>query len=373
MISSIEQPEPAPHAWGESCVTDDSRLHHLSPFIGRIKSRIAHDLIEDYSHPGDLVLDPFCGSGTIPLEAAVAGRRVFAADISEYSRILTVAKLFPPPNLDQALSMCEKALSWSREVPAPDLRTVPKWVRAFFHPDTLREVLQCATILRKRGNEFYMACLLGILHHQRPGFLSFPSSHLVPYLRNRKFPPSRYPAMYEYRDLMPRILAKIRRSIPDESGFLNQPRSFHGCSVQRLPFPNEIDCIISSPPYMNALDYVRDNRLRLWFINPKEAILTKRESTNSRADFERIMSTFFRKANENLKRRGYCVLIVGDIVNGSRRYPLSEVVLSLARDCAPSLDLKRVIVDTIPDIRRARRLCHGVRRECVLVFRKTSN
>jgi tRNA splicing endonuclease len=121
---------------------------------------------------------------------------------------------------------------------------------------------------------------------------------------------------------------------------------------------------------MNALDYVRDNRLRLWFIDPVEAVHSKPEATNTRANFERVMTAFFRKAGRSLKRRGCCVLVVGDTVNRSGKYPLSEVVLALARDHAPALTLERVITDTIPDIRRARRLCHGVRHECVLVFRK---
>ena len=64
----------APKSWKEPCVNTESSLHQLSPYIGKIKSSIAGELIERYSKPGDVVVDPFAGAGTIPLEAATRGR-----------------------------------------------------------------------------------------------------------------------------------------------------------------------------------------------------------------------------------------------------------------------------------------------------------
>ena len=46
-------------------------------------------------------------------------------------------------------------------------------------------------------------------------------------------------------------------------GFIEDIRQ---SSVEAVDLPNDIDCVITSPPYMNALDYGRDNRLRLWFL-----------------------------------------------------------------------------------------------------------
>jgi len=87
---------------------------------------------------------PQAGVGTIPFEAALRGRRVLGADISPYARILSKAKLSPPPSLEVALSLAERALEEAAQLPRPDLRVVPAWVRRFYHPDTLREVLNFA-------------------------------------------------------------------------------------------------------------------------------------------------------------------------------------------------------------------------------------
>lgn len=202
----------APKRWRQSCVHNECSLHQLAPYIGKIKSSIAGELIATYSKPGDLVVDPFAGAGTIPLEAAIQGRIAFAADISPYARVLSQAKLSPPVTFETALQYAEDALSEAQILPLPDLTSIPRWVRRFFHPKTLSESLRFATVARRVGHEFLMACFLGILHHQRPGFLSFPSSHLVPYLRDKKYPRTAYPEMYRYRALRPRLLSKVRRA-----------------------------------------------------------------------------------------------------------------------------------------------------------------
>ena len=41
--------------------------------------------------------------------------------------------------------------------------------------------------------------------------------------------------------------------------------------VDDLTLDCEVDAIVTSPPYMNALDYVRDNRLRMWVLDRRTA------------------------------------------------------------------------------------------------------
>lgn len=361
---------PAPRQWTESCAHDECTLHQLSPYIGKIKSSIAGDLVKKYSQPGDLVVDPFAGAGTIPLESALRGRRAFGADISPYSRILSMAKLFPPGSLPDALRKTELALLEAAALPPPDLRSTPVWVRQFFHPDTLRETLNFATIARRPGNEFLMANFLGILHHQRPGFLSYPSSHLVPYLRDKKYPRVDFPEMYEYRELKPRLLAKVQRSYKRFESAGRKLRRFNLSPVQQLELPRRFDALITSPPYMNALDYGRDNRLRLWFIDPTLADDVDNDVTQRRKAFVDAISSLADKVEVGLKKNGYCVFVVGEELSRTSESHPSEVVVSTFKTAAPSLKLKKVLTDNIPDIRRTRRECKGVKTEHFLIFQR---
>src|SRR5881394_3892202 len=67
----------APARWKRPCAHTECSLHQLSPYIGKIKSTIAGELIDRYTSPRDLVADPFSGAGTIPFEAVLRGRRAF--------------------------------------------------------------------------------------------------------------------------------------------------------------------------------------------------------------------------------------------------------------------------------------------------------
>ncbi len=252
----------------ESTVGSEWTLHQLAPYIGKVKSSIAKFLIENFTEEGDIVFDPFCGAGTIPLEAWALGRHAIANDLNKYAFVLTNAKLFPPPLAIDAIQQIEEfdkiVQKKSNKV---DLKDVPIWVANFFHPQTLKEIIIWMDILQDRNSWFLLSCLLGILHHQRPGFLSFPSSHTVPYLRAKKFPPDEFPTLYQYRCVKERLLSKVKRALKRQPIFNTKLNRICYNQDASLLLPSElVDAIITSPPYMRQLDYAIDNRLRLWFL-----------------------------------------------------------------------------------------------------------
>src|ERR1039457_1381972 len=304
----------APASWSLSAAHSECTLHQLSPYIGKLKSSIARDLILHYSSPGDIVADPFAGSGTIPFEACLLGRRAFAADVSPYAEVLCQAKLSAPRDENTAVSVAEELLQEAERRRRSDLRGVPAWVRSFFHTETLREALSFAAVCREGSHHFHLACLLGILHHQRPGFLSYPASHLVPYLRTKKFPRKEFPELYAYREIRPRLIAEIERSYRRLAGFSYKGRvEIHRGEASDLRIGAEsIDSVITIPPYMNALDYARDNRLRLWFLGVEHADLLD-QKIRRKEQFLELMIEFLQNAKRWLKPNGQCILVIGDV------------------------------------------------------------
>ncbi|WP_437945286.1 DNA methyltransferase [Sorangium sp. So ce296] len=370
--SGPAQPEQVP--WSPACTTaTDCTLHQLAPYIGRIKTTIANYLISEFTSPGHRVLDPFCGSGVIPLEASLLGRQVIANDINPYGVLLTRAKLYAPKSEAEALERLRAHwMAAERRLCGQDLRTVPRWVRAFFHPETLRHALALRDELVARSEWFLIACLLGILHHQRPGFLSFPSSHLVPYLRDKLFASDKFPELYEERDVLSRMEAKVRRTYRRPPACQMPSAVFQGDS-RRLRLSGTVDAVITSPPYMNELDYVRDNRLRLWFLErklPRQRDIPKRDRE---VQFRALMRTTFARIAPHVSNRGVIVLVVGEASRGERVIDSSSIITSLFSrvDALAMFRLERVIHDVIPDIRRSRRDLRGTKRETVLVFRNS--
>lgn len=369
-LCSIE-PERAPIGWKASALTEDARLHQLAPYIGKLKPVIARQLLLAFTDPNDVVLDCFSGSGTVPLEAAILGRRVLAFDSNPYAVTLTRAKLEAPDSLEAAMERLSLRLSAAGQRQRYDVESVPDWVRKFFHPETLQDALRFADECLEQDDQFLLACLLSILHHQRPGFLSYPSSHLVPYLRDRKFPREHYPEMYAQRELRPRLEAKLRRMYK-ACGFVRRDRVLKVGKVEvgALALDREVDAIVTSPPYMNALDYVRDNRLRMWFLDRSTADYSP-EPTEKLSQSDAITAAFARNALKYLRSGGHCVLIVGETVLRKRMttHPAERMYAKLLADY-PTLRVKQVIEDEIPDVRRSRRTGAATKRELILVLQK---
>lgn len=362
--------EAAPIDWAKSTPHTECRLHQLAPYIGKLKPVIARQLLQKYTKKGDVVLDCFSGSGTIPLETVLLGRHAIAYDANPYAITLTRAKLHAPSDIEVAKDRLSKLLSRSESRPEIDLDSVPEWVRKFFHPNTLQKSLQFADQCIDQGDEFFMACLLSILHHQRPGFLSYPSSHLVPYLRDRKYPRSEYPEMYTERDLATRLFAKVQRTYK----YFSETRTGKALIVEHKPVESidlttKVDAIVTSPPYMNALDYVRDNRLRMWFLDRSTQNYSP-EPTERSDQSDAITDAFARNVLKNLRTGGHCVLIVGETVRRKRvtTHPAQRIYEKLAQQY-PRIEVSQVIHDIIPDVRRSRREGAATKRELILVLR----
>lgn len=356
--------------WSGSSLGTESTLHQLAPYIGKLKTSIAGALVSAYSRRGDTVLEPFSGSGAVALEAISQGRNVIANDVSPYAAVLTRAKLFPPASEREAVRRALRYVRTAKRVARRRrFRTdAPSWVRQFFHRRTLAETHALTQILQRRREWFLLACVLGILHHQRPGFLSHPSSHLVPYLRLKKFPRQRFPNLYKYRDLEPRLLAKIRRAyrrkatIPEEIS-----REFTSEDIRDLNVRRQVDLLLTSPPYMNALDYGRDNRLRLWFLGIENYRELDRRNCRTPEEFAKLIQCLAGIASECLSPSGKVVLVIGEVRRKNQNINTAEIVTRAMKE-GGHFRLADRVEDLVPDLRRCRRHYCATKREWVLVF-----
>ncbi len=361
--------------WEDSTLYSECSWHQLAPYIGRMKSSMARSLIMQFTSAGDTVYDPFCGAGTIALEAWLAGRNVVSGDLSPYAFVLSKAKLKPPRNLEDALLSLHFCWSEARkEVGCVDLRHVPRWVRAFFHPETLRETIAIRNVLLANKQWFLLSCLLGILHHWRPGFLSFPSSHTVPYLMDKRFPRPLFPEMYEYREVYPRLLAKVQRAFTRTSEvdwgvsrIVKQADALVGIGAGPCP---RLTAVITSPPYMNSLSYARDNRLRLWFLGVDDHRKLEPDLSPQKSRFLAMMRLLLLKWSKLLAKGGACVVVLGAVRRDTKYHNLPQEVQDLVHSSHSGLTVTGFCDSVIPDGRRARVRCRSTREDTILVLRK---
>lgn len=345
-------------------------VHRVAPYIGSLRPSLARQLILRHSKPDDLVWDPFCGAGSVPYECRLLSRHCIAADVNPYACAVTRAKLHAPTDEKTALFQLRTAFEGMRSKRNNCLVGVPLWVRRFFHRRTLSETLSLAREFRSRRQYFNLGCLLGILHHQRPGFLSYPASHLVPYLRDHLYPREKCPEAYNYRDPLPRMAAKIARTLENPPPFSKSRQLVLQMSVlyDYLP-PSTVDAVITSPPYMDALDYARDNRLRLWFLGVADYKCVQKQELRGVRGFEANLLLALLNVLKVVRSGGKCILVLGDVRSSSNRRDVARIVCDMVARNIKGLVLEERRAEAIPNRRRARKNGRATKIESILVFR----
>ena len=111
--------------------------HGIFRYFGKFPPPIATSLIDQYSSPGELVVDPMCGSGTTGVEAILANRRCELADVNPLSVLLSQVKTTNIP-LQDSREAIERVVSRVESKPKADyrptgLRNLDHW----FLPETI--------------------------------------------------------------------------------------------------------------------------------------------------------------------------------------------------------------------------------------------
>jgi DNA modification methylase len=134
---------------------------------------------------------------------------------------------------------------------------------------------------------------------------------------------------------------------------------------------NSVDAIISSPPYYGALDYGRDNRLRLWFLGVDDYRKVDAKLTSNEKVYVPEMTRAVGEMLRLLKPGKCAVLVLGDYNRNGRQQDsaatLSQIVRRNYGSCA---SVEKLLVDEIPDERRARRRTQTTKHETIIVIRK---
>src|SRR5262249_41229793 len=143
-----------------------------------------------YSRPGDAVLDPFSGRGTVPLQAAAEGRIGVGNDLNPFAWCLTAAKVEPASRPEARTRMTSLRLAYrsgaaawreralALQPPPPPAAAPPAPAPAeaalAFPPEPFAQVLFLRATLRLDAtvDRFLAAATTGILHGKSPSYLS---------------------------------------------------------------------------------------------------------------------------------------------------------------------------------------------------------
>lgn len=303
----------APRGWGHS-------LHQLSPYIGGFPPALAHYFIRRFSDVGDTVLDPFSGGGTTPLEAALHNRKGYGNDIFSYAYTLSKAKCNPISDEDLEEYLDEK-LAEATSVNNTGMGLLDNDdLRVFYSDYTLDKILRLREVLYDDNTieAIYVKSLVcGILHGPSKMYLSLQTkdtySGTANYVRNYA---KEHGLTLPKRDILPRVLQKQRLAQRDYvPPWVCSQTKITRSNARDLPFKSETaDLIVTSPPYMQTLNYDWNNWIRLWWLNEsREEEHDKLDSTQDTNKYRKFMRECLYEMYEVLAPDSVAVLIVGDV------------------------------------------------------------
>lgn len=279
-------------------------IHRISSYVGRIKPAFAHWLISICSKRGDTILDPFCGIGTIPLEADLLGRRAIGIDLNPYAYYISKAKFDRCP-LQEQLDFLNTLTLNTKEI---NVNKIPSFVKEYYHPQTLKELFALKNVLLKEDRFFLLGCLLGIAHGHRPQHLSIKTGYIIPYIPNPKPP-------VVYKEVIPRLNEKVERMYTDDFPLTTNGTIFQG-DARNMPLKDKsVDLVITSPPYYHTLDYVAANNLRLAILGygPEKQRILKNNLIQDRKNYLNEMNKIASELLRVLKSGSLCIFVLGDV------------------------------------------------------------
>jgi hypothetical protein len=332
-------------------------IHKMSSYCGRIKPAFAHWLITLFSNENDVILDPFCGIGTIPLEANLLNRKSIGVDLNPYAYYVALAKMDRRPLEEYVNYLDNLNLDFSER----KNDEVAEWVHQYYNPDTLNEILHLVPKLIKDKEWFILGCLLGISQGHRKGHLSKPSGNIVPY----KPKPDEN---NEYRPAIPILIKKVERIC--KNGFNYTPTAdIKLADTRKMPLKdNSVNVIISSPPYFNTLDYVGVNRLRMEILGIREEVRANLKGDLIQ-DFKNYLIEMEKCANEMkrvLKSGSTCILILGDLHKGKTVVNTAEEVKKIMEPLG--FKTHAMIDDELPQGISVQRRKAGTRLDRILIM-----
>jgi DNA methylase len=315
-----------------------SSLHEIS-YRACFKPQLPRFFIERLTAANDTVYDPFLGRGTTMIEAALLNRRVAGCDINPLSSILTEPRLHPPTMRDVRNRLA--SLDWNYD------GELNEELLTFYHPNTLREMNALRSYLQSHeadddpaevDNWIRMVATNRLTGHS-PGFFSVytlpPNQALTPKRQQRinemrkQSPPQRS---------VPNLILRKTESLLQTVSEFDRSRLIKAASnallltrsSDRTPEIEDksVDLIVTSPPFLDVVDYATDNWLRCWFNGIDEAkinIWTFRKPEQWTAAMQRVL----RELRRVLKPGGYIAFEVGEVRRGKLR--MEELVIPAAK------------------------------------------
>ena len=321
-------------------------LHEIS-YRACFKPQLPEFFINRLTGSEGVVYDPFMGRGTTPIQTALMGRRALGNDANSISVMMTRPRLNTPELCDIETRLGE--VPWNSAKPTRD----DKRFGVFFHPATLKQIVALRSWLSEReavgkvdavDDWMRLVAMSRLTGHSR-GFFSvytLPPNQAASIESQSRINERRGQTPPE-RDVKELILRKSR-SLLRHGGLNHSQIDLYCCDSRNAPEiqTDSVDLVVTSPPFLDTVDYRADNHVRAWFAGidigaQPIAIL------QSITDWQQFTAETLKELCRVVRPGGTICYEVGEVRNATVK--LEDVVLGAIRDAQLPVEVIGVLVN----------------------------
>jgi site-specific DNA-methyltransferase (cytosine-N4-specific) len=331
--------------------------HDIHRYSGKFVPPIARCAIELLTVPGALVVDPYVGSGTTLLEAALTGRRAVGIDLSPLAVLISRVKtsaISPVrladfhgymrevcAQLESTSSLLAPPNDWRelRDAAHDDPRADHEWFEKWFQREVLDDLLVIDQALRRWPDQVAAdagrVAFSNVLRRSSRAHSGYPNV-----MFDRNAPNKPRPAR-----VFVSSLAKVLESVSQLDGLIEDIPAVIRGDAASLPLDDGVaDAVVSHPPYIGSIPYAEYGVLSLmWLGHDPKALdrrLTggRRQSKDVVARFAKSYGGMLAESARILKPRGCMFLMVGSPTVRGEIVDLAR----MTKEVAPQVGLELV-------------------------------
>ncbi len=339
---------PEPSGKGDAAADDPDRdhVHGFHTYPARMHPATAARLVRAVSDGSATLLDPFCGSGTVLVEAMIAGRRASGVDLNPLAVRLARVKTSPgdPLSRPQITAAARDVAAFAderRERRAGATRRYPAEDVASFEPHVLLELDSLRAGIAERGrDDAYVREALELVLSSILLKISRRASDTSEHMATRRIAAG-YPARLFIRKAaeLVRRLATLSALLPP--GVPAATVALDDAARLRAVDASSVDAIVTSPPYASTYDYIAHHALRMrWLGLDPSGLLTgemgarrqyaRLDPGAARERWTRDLATAFRAMSRVCRKGARVAVVLADSAVGDEALRADAIVAAVA-------------------------------------------
>ena len=322
--------------WSRKQNKDYSSLHSIASYLAMFCPALPNFFIEKYSNNDDIVMDNFSGRGTTALVAREMNRKFIGNDLNPYAIVLSKFKIskVSKSQILKAITILEKKYENSDFINKKIDFNEPKIkeILYFYSESTLRQLLFIRETIGNnwknisKSDNAVLALALGLMHGpmkkngetiyfslDMPNTISMAPNYVKNYAQKNGLTRPKVNIFSQLKSRLNKKYDEILKSDFDAKFFIQDSIK------ENFKIKNEsVTLVVTSPPYLNIVNYKTSNWLKLWLLGYERKKLNNDIKLSDNLKFNEyaiFLTDYLNAIHSKLKMNGKVCLIVGDVTN----------------------------------------------------------